>query len=148
MEYFISILPSLIPILAGGVLFSAFILSSRMRLFSLISWFRIQSILLAAYVAFLGVTLGEATLYATAVLIILAKVIFVPMMLAYIAERPGVSQRLESYVRPAVSALLAGALIAAAFFAARVYTLPHADYTIIAASFSLVLIGFLLLITR
>lgn len=142
------VIPFIIPLLAGGVLFSAFVLSSRVRLFSFINWFRIQSFLLVLYVGGVGVLFGDIAFYVSAVLIILTKVILVPLFLGHVGKRPGVSERLESYVRPAVSTLLAAILVSTAFFVSRIYMLPGADYLIVAASLSLVLIGFLLLITR
>ena len=130
------------------MLFSAFLLSSRMRLFSLIQWFRIQSIMLVLYTGALAYTLERHELYMSALLVFIVKVVIVPYFLSRVAVRPGVSQRLESYGRPAVLSFLATALIMVAFYEAHVIAFPHAEYIVVAASFSLILIGFLLLITR
>lgn len=130
------------------MLFSAFLLSSRMRLFSLIQWFRIQSIMLVLYTGALAYTLERHELYMSALLVFIVKVVIVPYFLSRVAVRPGVSQRLESYARPAVLSFLSIALIMVAFYEAHVIAFPHAEYIVVATSFSLILIGFLLLITR
>lgn len=119
-----------------------------MRLFSLITWFRMQSLFLALFTVALALVLDDSALYISAFLVLVVKVIAVPYFLSHAATRPRVSQRLESYARPAVLSFLSAALIAGAFWAARVYAFPKAEYIIVATSFSLVLIGFLLLITR
>ena len=139
---------SFIPVLAGAMLFSGFMLSSRMRLFSLIVWFRIQAVLLALYAGALGMLLADGALYASAFFVFAIKAVLVPFLLGRAAARRGVSQKLDAYIRPALLAFLAALIIGGAFAAAHAYPLPQADLTVVAAALALVLIGFLLLITR
>ena len=138
----------LIPILAGAMLFSAFIVSSRMRLFSLIQWFRIQSFILVLYTVTLGYMLARPELYMSAVLVLIVKVGIVPYFLSHVAIRPGVSQRLESYARPAVLSFISVVLIGIAFYVAHAYAFLLTAYPVVVASSSLILIGLLLLVTR
>lgn len=141
-------LPLIVPFLAVAMLLSAFLLASRMRLIAFVELFRLQSMALALYAGVLAAILHDPVLYVSAALIILLKVILVPFVLLRSAKRANVSERLGSYVRPATAGFLAAILIAGAAYAAHLFPFGDAAYPIVAASFSLGLIGFLLLITR
>lgn len=130
------------------MLFAAFMLASRMRLFSLILWFRIQATLLTLYAGALAVLLDDPALYASAFFVFAIKVALVPFLLEQAATRKGVSQRLDAYLRPALLAFLAALIIGGAFMGAYAYPLPQAPLSIVAAALALLFVGFLLLITR
>lgn len=141
-------LPSIVTVLAFAMIGASWLLASRMRLISFVGLFRLQSLALAAYAASLAIILPDTALFVSAALIFVLKVILVPSVLLRSAKRVNVSERLLAYVRPSVAAFLAAVLIGAAAFGARLFPFGDAAYPIVVASFSLVLIGFLLLVSR
>ncbi len=141
--------PSLTPllILAALLLGSAFLLSSRLRLRSLVGLFQFQAFLLVAYLAWSAVLLREAPLASIAVFVFVLKGLVMPSLLLRVARQTGASERLATYVRPALLSFIAMAAIVAA--AAAASALPFDDNVFfITVSFSLILIGFELLITH
>lgn len=144
----IPVLPDIIPFLAAAMVVSAFLLASRMRLITFVTLFRVQSAMLALYAVALAFILVDPALLVSAALILALKVMLVPLVLLSSARRVNVSERLASYVRPSTAGFLATLLVAGAFYAAHALPFQGAAYLVVGASFSLVLIGFLLLITR
>ncbi len=138
----------IMPVLALGMLLLSFLMTSRMRLGSLVAAFRFQSILLALLALSAAFVAGETQLIVVAFLILLIKGWFIPSFLLRRARASVTSERLESYLRPTTLSFIGGALIVLAFFTTRGLLPVGADYLVLATSFSTVLIGLLLLVTR
>jgi len=141
-------MPDIILFLAAAMVASAFVLASRMRLITFVATFRTLSVFLALYAISLAFLVGDTALFVSAFLIIALKVLLVPAILLRTAKRANVSERLSSYVRASSAGFLAALSIIVAYAAAYVLPFRGATYAIVGASVSLVLIGFLLLITR
>ncbi len=89
---------------------SVFLMSGKFRLGQLVRYFSIQSFFLA--LLFVGLALlGDEHLYASAVGVMLLKVVFIPLAILWSAQKSGASGRLMSLVRPAPSYFLAGLML-------------------------------------
>lgn len=132
--------------IAVGILFAGFLGASRMRLLSLLFFFRIQAILLAAYAYIIASSTHEMGLYFSAGLVLLVKGIAIPEFFKYVAVEKGVSSRLRSYIRPSFIFLLSALLVAVSIWIA--YDIAITPIPVIASAFSLVMIGMLGLMTR
>lgn len=135
-------------VFAGGMFFLAFLMSSRMRLGSLVTAFRVQSALLALLAIAAAFVTGELQLFIVAGLIVLIKVWFIPSFLLRAARVSGASERLQSYARPATLSFVAACLAIVALVGARGLLPVGADYFVLAASFGIVLVGLLMLVSR
>lgn len=130
------------------MLMLALYMTTRMRLGSLVSSFRLQSILLAVLALTMAYYLREWQLVVVALLIVMIKGWFIPSFLLRAARTSGASERLSAYMRPTSLALVSGAVVLFAYAAAHVLLPVGPDYIILAASFSIVLIGLVMLISR
>ncbi len=134
-------------LIAALILASAFLLPSRTRLRTLVQLFRVQACALVAYLLWSAWQFGEAHLVLIAALVCVLKVAVMPSMLLSIAKKSGAAERLALYVRPATLTFIAMAAIGAAVALARVLVVDHQLFPV-AVSFSLVLIGFELLVSH
>jgi len=129
-------------------LLTALLMVSRMRLASLVGLFRIQAFLLGFYALDLGIRLGELHLFIIAGLVLVLKAVVIPTLFLYVARSTGAVQRLESYLRPTTLSFIGTLLVLGAFLLARAALWGGTNYLIVGVSFSLVILGLLLLITR
>lgn len=133
------------------MLLLSLIMVSRMRLTSLVRAFQFQSAFLGAYALVLATSHHEYELYLAAAFIILVKVVFIPSFMLRVSKRAGITERLESYLRPSVSIVIGLVAILFAFAAAEAsfatFT-TSAGLVIVACVFALLLMGLMLLITR
>ena len=134
--------------LVGGMLLSALLMVSRMRLASLVGLFRVQALLLGFYALSIALLESEVHLIAVAALVLILKGIFIPALFLHAARSTGVSQRLESYLRPTTMSFVGIILIVLSFVAARAALWSAPDYLIIGVSFAIVMLGLLMMITR
>ncbi|TSC85522.1 MAG: hydrogenase-4 component E [Parcubacteria group bacterium Gr01-1014_8] len=133
---------------ACGMLLLSLIMVSRMRLSSLVGIFRYQSALLAIYAVILAISHDEPELLAVALFIALVKVVLIPAFLIRVAKQNGVSERLDSYLRPTTSTSVGLVAILLAFAGAEATFATSAGLIIVACVFALILTGLILLITR
>ena len=133
--------------LAATMLLVALYATTRMRLGSLVSAFRLQSVLLALLAFSVAYYSGERQLIFVAVLILVIKAGLIPTYLLQVARASAASERLSSYVKPTTLALLGGSVILLAFAAAQRLSMGS-DYIILASSLSIVLLGLILLVSR
>lgn len=131
-----------------GMVVTAFLMASRMRLASLASLYASQALLLAIAVACFGLREGDSAALVVALAILVLKVGIIPRWFVRTARVHQMNERLASYVRPTTASFLA---VLAAFFAALIaqtVVTTSASYVTLTAPIALVLIGFLMLITR
>lgn len=140
-------LPAVTAVFSAAILVSTLVLVSRMRLPSLVALFRTQSFFLALFALTIGYAEGEIHLIIIGALILAVKVILIPRFLLYIARQGNVSQRLTSYVRPTTITFVALATTGIAFSLGSLY-MPGMDHIGLGTSFSLLLCGALLLVSR
>lgn len=134
--------------IAGGLLFLTFFLIGRVRLASMLAWFRSQSILLAMYALVSALILNEFELIMTAALIFLLKAWFVPRLLLRTAKQSHASERMPVYLRPAWALFIAGCLVFLAFFLTYSFALSSENDLIIGTAISMMFLGLLLLIVQ
>ncbi len=135
--------------LAGAMLLLSFLIVGRVRLASMLTWFRAQSVLLALYAFISAVALSEKQLLITALLTLVLKAWFVPRLLLRTAKQSGATERMPVYLRPTIAVVLAGALAFLAFTLTRSLLSPLADsYLIVGVSISMLLLGLFLLIVQ
>lgn len=134
--------------LAGSMVIFSVILASRMRLASLLGVFRYQSAFLALYALSLAIQKWQPDLIVIALVLLIVKVIVIPMFLLHAARQTGAEERLQSYLRPTVSSLIALMAALAAAVAAREIVPQGSGFIIVACAFSMILSGLLLLISR
>lgn len=142
-------MPSLAPlfVFAALILGSAFLLASRLRLRTLVALFRFQAMMLVGYALWSAWQNQELHLFVVAMFVLVLKVLVMPNMLLRIAAQTGASERLVAYLRPTPLAFIAAFAIGVATMIASV--LPFNDSSFfVTVAFSLVLIGFELLITH
>ncbi|MBU6323146.1 MAG: hypothetical protein KGI41_02660 [Patescibacteria group bacterium] len=133
--------------LLGAMLVASLLMESRMRLTSLVTLFRVQSAFLGFYALLLAYAEGAIHLAVIALLILALKAFVIPEFLLRVARASGASERLEAYVRPTTLSF-AGLLVVGLAFAATNLLLPDGHYFAAAVSLSLVMLGFLLLVSR
>ncbi len=132
-----------------GAVLAAFLMASRMRLASLATLYSVQAVLIAASVAFFAMLHDDSTAYVVAGLILILKAGLIPRWFVRTVRAHGANERLTAYARPTM--LSFGALVAIIFasYVARSLTLASAaSYVVLASSVALVLIGFLMLVSR
>ena len=82
-------------------------------------------------------------------LIVVLKGVIIPRFLMRVARESGASQRLESYARPTTLLFCSGIVSILSFIAAGALTsVVGSGYFITAVSFSLLSVGFLMLVSR
>lgn len=134
---------------AGGLLFLSFFLVGRVRLASMLAWFRAQALLLSVYALMSAVLFSELALMVTAVLIVVLKAWFVPRLLLRTAKRSQASERMPVYLRPTWSLFAAGCLVFLAFFLTNPFVLPDpGSYLIVGTSLSMMFLGLLMLVVQ
>ncbi len=139
---------SLVHIASGFMVFVSFIMATRIRLSAYIATFRLQSLALVAIALITAYEVREYELVVFAFLMLATKVFLVPYVLMRSMKHIGVSERLHSYLRPSVLALSASVLVLGAYVAAHVYAVGVVAFPILGASLAVMLLGFLLLVTR
>lgn len=139
--------PAITAVFSATIIVTTLVLVSRMRLPSLVALFRVQSFFLALFSLTVGSLEGEVSLIVIGALVLTVKVILIPEFLLHIARQGNVSQRLTAYVRPTFLTFAAITLTALSFIASERY-LPDVDRISLGTSFSLLLSGALLLVSR
>lgn len=134
-------------LIAALILASAFLLASRTRLRALVQLFRFQACALVAYLLWSAWQFGEAHLVLIAAFVCALKVVVMPSMLLSIAKKSGAAERLALFIRPATLTFVTTAAIGAAVAIARILAFDHKLF-LVTVSFSLVLIGFLMLVVH
>ncbi len=132
-----------------GMVLAAFLMAGRMRLASLAALYAVQAALLALAIAAYAVLHADSAAYAVAAAVFILKAGLIPRWLVRTVRAHGASERLAAYAKPTL--LSFGALLAIAFAGIVARTLAAtagAPYVALASSVSLVLIGFLMLISR
>ncbi len=133
----------------SGMLLSAFLIASSMRLRSFVWLFRLQSLCLGMYAIALSFAIGETDLLVMAGLIIVLKAFLLPYALLTTVERSSAAARLEAYFRPSALLFIAAALIAFSFLVVvRVFPEIGSDIFVVGTAVSLLIIGFSLLVLR
>ncbi len=133
--------------LLGAMLVASLLMTSRMRLTSLVALLRAQSGFLGLYALVLAYAGGAIHLAIIALLVLALKAVVIPEFLLRIARGSGVSERLEAYARPTTLSF-AGLCVVGLAFVATNQLLPDGNYFAAASSLSLVMLGFLLLVSR
>ncbi|MEK7628033.1 MAG: hypothetical protein AAB421_01280 [Patescibacteria group bacterium] len=141
-------LSDIIVIFSGGILLVSFFMVSRMRLRTMVSLFRAQSLLLAGYTSVLALILDEPAMLIPAGLIFVAKVFAVPYLIRSSSRRMNASERLSSFLRPTGLSIAALVLISGAFLVAQSLPFTTSEQGIVGTAFALIALGFLLLVTR
>lgn len=134
-------------VFSAAILVTTLVLVSRMRLPSLVALFRTQSFFLALFALAIGYLEKEPHLILIGALILMVKVLLIPEFLLYIARQGNISQRLTAYARPTLMTFCALVMAGLAFIAAGRY-FPGGDQVALGTSFSLLLCGVLLLVSR
>ncbi len=124
------------------------LITTRMRLSSLVSLFRLQAIFLALFALVHALEPVNGELIAVAVLIFALKALVIPTFLMRSGKTSVGGERLQSYLRPTSSLLLSLAAIVGAGFAAHTLADTGIAFLLASASFALVFFGLILLITR
>ena len=135
-------------LLPGGMLILTLLLVARMRLASMVTLFRLQSVFLGIYAFALAVEMREAGLLAVAILVLVLKAGIIPTFLTRVARESGASERLQSFLRPTTLTFIGAIMTAAAFYAAHAVETAGHGFFIVGVSFSLILLGLLSLIAR
>lgn len=135
-------------LLPGGMLILTLLLVSRMRLVSMTTLYRFQSLFLGIYATVFAVMHHEYELVIIAVLIIVGKAGLVPFMLNRLAKKTGASERLTSYFRPTALTMFGMLITAGALYAAYQVVAFADNFFVVGVSFALMLLGMFSLIVR
>lgn len=141
---------NLIDIFAVCMLLSSVMAVASIRMRPLIKLFLIQSIFLAAYEFTIAYTQDEPRIYVMAVLTLIIKVIVIPKLLDYIMDRIKVGDEVSLSIGIPGSMLLSATLILLSYFISEplVSILDTAERNSLVLSFSMILIGILMMATR
>jgi hydrogenase-4 component E len=116
----------------------------------LIRLFIVQSLFLAVFEFTVGYSQGDSRIYIMAAMTFGIKVLLIPKMLNYIISRINVDEKIPLSVGIPGSILIAAALIIFSYFISEplISTLNTAERNSLVLSFSIMLIGMLMMATR
>lgn len=145
-----AMLEQAVPLLAAMVLFTSFALLAQNRLLPTIHVFAWQGALLALTTLVVGLVTREPNLYISALLTLALKAALVPWILQRMARRLGVTRQVETIIQPSLILLAAAALVVFSYYVALPIEQLSTRVTrnAIAVSMAVVLLGFLMMITR
>ena len=143
------ITPNLVAsILCGGMLLTALLMVSRMRLFTLVTLFRLQAVFLALYALIVALLHEEVSLIVVSVSVLFIKVFVIPRSIVHVAHEGGASQRLEAYLRPTLMTFL-GVVFTLVAFASAHAALPGSESAVaVSVAAALISLGLFMLISR
>jgi hydrogenase-4 component E len=139
-----------VSVAAALVLLTSFALLAQRRILTLLRWFALQGVVLAATSALVAYVADVPELYLSAVLTLLLKGIALPWLLWRNVVNLGVHREVEPLVNIFLTVLIGAALVLFAFYV----TLPIAKLSqlitrnTLAIATACVLIGMLMMITR
>ncbi len=137
-------------LLAGGMLLVSFMMIYQTRLYALLNVFALHAVMLALSVAWQAVVQDAPHLYVTAAIALFFKAILIPGALHRIIQRMGIHRQVEQVVGTGATMLLGMGLVALSTVLMLKLTsgsdaLARED---LAFALSIVLLGFLMMITR
>ncbi len=137
-------------LLGGATLLLSFVLLYQRRTLALIRTYAAQAWVLAAAAAWQGWVQGEADLFITAVISVIAKGIVIPIAMDRIAERIAVPKGVETALGVFPSMMLGVALVVLSLMVVLPSTAVSQALTRedLASALSVVLLGLLMMITR
>ncbi len=141
---------NLIDIFAVAMLLSSVMAMASVRMRPLIRLFLVQSVFLAAYEFTVAYTHNEPKIYVMAVLTFVIKVLIVPKLLNYIMDRIKVGDEMSLSIGIPGSMLLSASMIFLSYFISEplISILDTAERNSLVLSFSMILIGMLMMATR
>ncbi len=141
---------NLIDIFAVAMLLSSVMAMASVRMRPLIRLFIVQSVFLVAYELIVAYTHNEPKIYIMAILTFAIKVMVIPKMLNYIMDRIKVGDEMSLSIGIPGSMLLSAALILLSYYISEplVSILDTAERNSLVLSFSMILIGMLMMATR
>ncbi len=137
-------------LLGAVILMMSFALLYQRRLTAMVSIFAIQATMLAIAAGWQAYVQDSQHLYASAGIILVFKVIFVPMILRWLIRRLGVQKTIETTLGVNLSLMLGVALVGLAILLVVPVTTEASALTreTLALAMSVILLGFLTMITR
>lgn len=141
---------NLIDIFAVCMLLSSVLAMASVRMRPLIRLFILQSVFLTAFEFTVAYSQNEPEIYVMAAMTFGIKVLLIPKMLQYIMARIKVDDEMALSVGIPGSMLLSAALIIFSYFVSEplIITLDTAERNSLVLSFSIMLIGMLMMATR
>jgi len=135
---------------AAGMLVSVYLMVGQKALVVAIRLYGVQSLLLAAAAAALGVLEHRPHLLVTALLTLVLKAALIPWFLLRVIDRVGIRREIEPYVNVPTSLLFCLGLTVVGYrvslgMAAARQGVPH---QVVGVALSMVLIGLFLMVTR
>ena len=140
----------LLSVITALILLTAFAFLMQNRIYSMITTFLCQSALLAVAMFLHAMKSSETELYISAVLTIVLKVIFVPLLLRYFVRKLNIRHKVTSIKHPLLLLLGAAALVLFCYrliIPINTVSWTH-DNNTIAVAMAVMLLGMLLLITH
>jgi len=136
--------------LAAMVLFTSFALLAMSRMMSIIHLFAWQGALVAATTALVAYDNQEAHLYVSALLTLVLKAMFIPWLLSRLVKHFNIHKDPDEIGNPASVLMLGAMLVIFSYYVAQPIEQFSTSITrnIIAISTAVVLLGFLMLVTR
>lgn len=141
---------NLIDIFAVAMLLSSVMAMASVRMRPLIRLFLVQSVFLTVFELTVAYTQNEPKIYVMAALTFVIKVLVVPKLLNYIMERIEVGDEVSLGVGIPGSMLLSAIMILLSYYISEplVLVLDTAERNSVVLSFSIILIGILMMATR
>jgi hydrogenase-4 membrane subunit HyfE len=135
---------------AAGMLVSVYLMVGQKALLLAIRLYGLQSLLLAAVAAALGISSQRHHLLATALLTLLLKAGLIPWFLQRVIDRVGIRREIEPFINVPASLLLSLGLTVVGYrvslgMAGASQGVPH---QVVGVALSMVLIGLFLMVTR
>lgn len=136
--------------LAALILLAAFMIVSSNRMHTIVNAYTAQSLALGLVAAAVAYFTDSAHIYVVAALTIIIKVLIIPRMLTYIMDTIKVDREVETLLSIPASLLISGLLAIVAYYITEPMILhgPAMTRNCLAISLAVVLIGFLVMISR
>lgn len=136
--------------LAVLIFLATFLVVWSTRMHTMVNYYAIQSLALGLLAAAIAYFTNSPQIYVVALLTIVIKALIIPRMLTYIMESLKIEREVELLISIPASLLASGGLAILAYFITEPMILHGAAISrnCLAISIAVVLIGFLLMITR
>ncbi len=134
---------------AAGMLVSVYLMVGQKALFVTIRLYALQSLLLSVVAAAMGYGQGRHHLYASAVLTIGLKALWIPWFLMRVVDRVGIRREIEPHVNVPTGLLTCLGLTVVGYrVSLGLAAAEQVAHQVVGASLSMLLMGLFLMVTR
>ncbi|MBN1134638.1 MAG: NADH-quinone oxidoreductase subunit K [Methanosarcinaceae archaeon] len=131
------------------IMVSTFMVLGSKQLYTSVSAFQFQSLLLACIAGIVAFSTGRIDIYIVAFLTLIIKAILIPYLFVYVIKELKVKREVELFINISPSLLIGGVLVVISYYLVRsISNNSQLSSYALSTSMAMVLIGIFLMITR